>query len=463
MIYALIIAAVVVVMYARTLKYGYCIDEFDVAKASVSKESPKNFWVRVYLAWQGIYYNNKELPMAHAITFILHLANSLMVYFVFGANWISFLTALLFSIHPAGTQGSVWLSGKGYSTAAFLTLLMYGSVWISPVAYYLAIAYGGFSATFSPSIFITSGYWFLVLLIPFGALVHFRRIKSALTAKWKITPVATRTPSFIRIIIYFKTLGYYTLLALCPMRLGVYHNYLYTYGLTKAETKQWHKPDFYALLGVLVIAVTGYCFFAYRLHPVTVGLVWFVLLISQWCNFPTTLQQAIAERYIYLPLVGAMYALINAIYLIPDPAIRGFALGAFIVGFAVRLHLHIPSYRNIHFQIEHNLVNFPDCYALWTWKGQEEKNRGAFFTAIEAWFQGWKLRKHDFRLNNNIAVLLTEVGQLDQALDFLKIAEENIPPDQIEAGIQYINNQRKIIMGIKNKLQNKIVLPGGRR
>lgn len=468
MIYALILIIVVMIMYARTLGYGYCIDDFDVAKRSAGKEVPKSFLMRVYLAWQGIYYNNKELPMAHAITFILNMGNVLMVYYAFGHNWISFLTALLFALHPAATQGSVWLSGKGYSTAVFCTLLMFSFKWLSPIFYWCAFTYGGFSATFIPMLFIPS-FWPLALMTPLIFVFKRNRISSALGHKWKITPQATRKPSLIRLILYFKTLGYYTCLALCPTRLGVYHDYLYTYGLTAADTKKWHKPDLYAILGLGVMSVTGYCLINYLHEPVTLGLLWFVLLISQWCNFPTTLQQAIAERYVYLPLIGAMYALVNAIYLLPDPY-RTMLLTAFIVGFAVRLHLHIPSYRNVHFQIDHNLVNFPECYALWTWKGQEEKNRGAFFTALEAWFQGWKLRKCDFRLNNNIAVLLTHVGQLDQAMDFLKLAEENIPPDQKAAGMEYITGARNDILEMKRKMdlearknQSRIIIPGGRK
>ncbi|MFH1317778.1 MAG: hypothetical protein ABIH71_02020 [Candidatus Omnitrophota bacterium] len=459
----LILAIIVVVMYVRTLNYGYCIDDFDVAKSSVNKESPKSFWVRAYLSWQGICYKNPRL--GHTITFILHLTNSLLVYYAFGQTWIAFLTALLFAIHPAGTQGSVWMSGKGYSTATLFTLLMYAFPLAGGLFHYFAFTYGGFSATFAPLIFIATPFWWMIIAIPILWMIKRKRINTALSAKWEITPELTKKVSFIRLILYFKTLGYYTWLAIFPMKLGAYHTYLYTYGLSKEETKGWHKPDLCALLGVITFSLFVYCLIFYRLNPITLGLAWYVILISQWCNFPVTLQQAIGERYLSLPLIGAMYALVNAVYLIPEPITRTIILTAFITFYAIRLNLHIPSYRNVYFQIDHNLINFPDCYAVFTWKGQEEKNRGAFFTALEAWFQGWKMRKIDFRLNNNISVLLAQVGQLDQALDFLKIAEANIPKDQMEEGMAHINNQRNIIMSIKNKqnLKNNIILPRGRR
>jgi len=467
MIYALILAAVVVIMYKRTLGYGYCIDDFDVAKRSTGIK-PKSIWELLYSAWQGVYY--KEPRLGHAITFLLQLANTLMVYYAFGHNWISFLAALLFTLHPAATQTSVWLSGKGYATAIFFILLMYSFKWLSPLFYWAAFTWGGFSAAFASGIFLTSSWWPMFIFIPIMFIIKRKRISGALGHKWSITPPVTKKPSLKRIILFFKSIGYYTCLTLFPSRLGVYHDYLYTYGLSDDDTNKWHKPDLFALLGLGVMSVTGYCLIAYYREPVTFGLLWFVLFIAQWCNFPTTLQQAIAERYLSLPLIGAMYALINAIYLIPDPIIRTILLTVFIVGFAVRLNIHIPSYRNIHYQIDHNLVNFPDNYAIWTWKGQEEKNRGAFFTAIEAWFQGYKLRKFDFRLNNNIAVLLTQVGQLDTAMEFLKVAEQSIPKDQMAAGMEYIRGARNDILEMKRKMeldarQNKsrIILPGGRK
>jgi tetratricopeptide (TPR) repeat protein len=473
--YALILIVVVLIMYKRTLNYGYCIDDFDVAKRSTGIK-PKGTWEELYSSWQGIYY--KQPRLGHRIVLLLQLANTLMVYYAFGHNWISFLVALLFTLHPAATQTSVWLSGKGYATAIFFILLMYSFKWLSPLFYWAAFTWGGFSAAFASGIFLTSTFWPMIFLVPVMFLIKRKRISGALGHKWSITPAVTKKPSLKRIILFFKSIGYYTCLTLFPTRLGVYHDYLYTYGLSEEETKQWHKPDLFALLGLGVMSVTGYCLVTSWASPVTLGLLWFVLFIAQWCNFPTTLQQAIAERYLSLPLIGAMYALVNIIYLIPDEAhfitwgvfLKPILLTAFVVGFAVRLHLHITSYRNIHYQIDHNLANFPDNYAIWTWKGQEEKNRGAFFTAIEAWFQGWKLRKTDFRLNNNIAVLLTQVGQIDQAMDFLKLAEENIPKDQMEAGLAYIRGARNDILEMKRKMdlearknKSQIIIPGGPR
>lgn len=458
---------VVIVMYIRTLSYGYCIDDFDIAKKSMkmdldSVKQNKQFWRRVYWSWQGMVY--KDPVLAHVIAFVIHLCNTVLIYLVFGRNNISFLTALLFTLHPAGTQTSVWLSGKAYSTVIFFTLLMIGLPMLSPAFYWLAFTYGGFSATFIPAIFLTTNLWWLAALIPLGILVKWKRITTALGYKYSVTPKITKAFTPGRIMLYFKTLGYYAWMIIFPMRLGVYHEYLYTFGLSKEDTKGWYRIDLYFFFGILVFAGMFAMLIFNRTSPITYGYCWFVILVSQWCNYPITLQQAIAERYNSLPMLGAVYAIVNAIQLLPADR-QAAAYAVLIAGYAVRLHLHIPSYRNIHFQIDQNLVNFPECYAIWTWKGQEEKNRGSFFTALEAWFQGWKLRKNDFRLNNNIAVMLTELGQLEQAEDFLKLAESNIPEDQRAAGMEYINNARARLKSVRQAeaIKSRIILPGGRR
>jgi hypothetical protein len=450
--YALIIALVVVVVFWRTLKFGYCMDDYEVARRNLKEPhlKPKNKWDRFWKSFYGLYYDTPRL--AHKITFTMHLINSLLVYYAFGASQISFFAALLFAIHPAGCQGSIWLSGKYYSASTMILLLMYSFKWFVPLIYPLQFIFGGFNGILGPAVFLITPFWFWALLIPAMLLIFRKRYMPAVNFKYSCAPTQTKKISPWRIMLYFKSLGYYTVLGLFPLRLGVYHEYLYTYGLSKKETDHWHKLDLCAIFGLLVFSLFIWCVIYFRTSPVTAGLFWYMAMISQWCNCPITMQQAIAERFIYLALVGLMVAVVNAIYLIGDPVIQAALLGAIFMGYLVRMLCHIESYKNIYRQIDYNILNFPNSHAAWTWKGSEEKNRGCPFTALEAWFEGWKLRKNDFRLNNNIAVLLTDQYQFDQALDFLKLASENIPPDQKEEGEAYIRNAINRITEMKRQI-----------
>lgn len=445
----LIITAVVFLFYIKTLKFSYCIDDVAVAGTSDPKRHFKNIFLEIWCTWKGDYYRSDKPFLPHLICFFLHWTNCLLVYFVFGHNSVSLLTALLFAVNPAGGQGSVWLSGKGYLTATTCILLMYAFKLAAPLFYWLSFPWS-FSAAFAPVIFLFTPWWYLILLIPFMAVFKWRYCYKIIKDKTDITPKRTKKFTLRRIILYFKTLGYYFCLGVLPVRLGVYHNYLYSYGLTEEETRTWEKLDIYFFvgLGVMYVLITN-LFWNYNL--VIFGLFWFVALISQWCNFPVTIQQAIAERYIYLPLAGLMFFISSMIMELPDPW-RGYAFVAFFVYYAGRMIIHTESFRNIYFQVDHNLLNFPYCYAVWTWKGQVERARGAYFTALEAWFNGWKLRKHDFRLCNNIAVLLANIGQFKEAEDFLILAGQNLPEDIKDQAKKHIDGMLVDIRAARYKL-----------
>ncbi len=455
--YLLIITAIVVLMYARTLRYTYCIDDCEVAKVSDPKNPPKNIFLEIWLAWRGQYYRQDNAFLPHLCSLIIHLANCLLVYYAFGYNRVSFLAALLFAVHPAGAQASVWLSGRPYSIAANCVLAMYAFKFMAPVSYWFALSWS-LSAGLAPLIFLFSPWWWLCFLIPVMAIFKGKLLYKQIKNKADLTPTRTKKFTLRRIVLYFKTLGYYTCLCIFPVRLGIYHNYLYTYGLTEQETRDWEKPDIYFLvgLGLIYVLVTN---LLWNFTPAVFGLLWFVVFISQWCNFPITIQQAVAERYTYLPLVGLMFAIANMIMNLPDPVWRGIVFTAFFVYYSGRLMIHLQSFRDIYFQVDHNLLNFPDCYAVWTWKGQVERVRGSFFTALEAWFRGWKLRKHDFRLCNNIAIMLANLGKFAEAEDFLLLASQNLPEDMKDQALNHINLIRAEINVHKEKLNPQVNRP----
>ncbi len=140
-----------------------------------------------------------------------------------------------------------------------------------------------------------------------------------------------------------------------------------------------------------------------------------------------------------------------------------FGLAAFLILFVYysgRLITHLQSFRDIYFQVDHNLLEFPDCYAVWTWKGQVERKRGSMFTALEAWFRGWKMRKHDFRLCNNIAVMLTELGQYNEAEDFIMLAGQNLPEDLKDKAQAHLNMMLADIRAQRDKLNPRIIKSG---
>ena len=438
MIYPLIIVALILIVFCRTVNYGVTIDDSDVVRNTL-KEKPQAKGIYQTLWWhlRGKHYTNVKL--AHILVILIHTANCLLIYFAFGRNTVSFITAVLFASHPAATQGSVWISGKGYTIGTLWILLMWLFKWLTPVFYYLGFMWS-FNVIAAPMIFLFTGFWFWIFLIPVMDVLRERLIKDQLTGKYTIATSIQKEFNRRKLILYFKTMGYYFCLAFFPLKLGVYHFYLYSYGLSDEDTKYWERRDKYFWLGILIVCglIAG---LIWNRCPAVFGLFWFVLFISQWCNI-VMIQQAVAERYLYLPLIGLMFMLVNLIMYIPDYTTKVVVFSVIFTAYLVRLVLHIPSYKDLPDQTLHNLIAFPKHYAVYTWKGQVELNSGQFFTALETWFNGWKLRKNDFRLNNNIAALLLDLGKYDDAEAFINNAEESLLPEHKEKAKGHMKRMR---------------------
>lgn len=455
MTHVLIICLVVLISYCRAIFHAtYVIDDEDIFNAQII---PKNKWHRLWLQFRGQKYSQPQIE--HLLHTLVHLINCILVYIAFGHNQISFMAALLFAVNPAGTQGSIWLSGRPYAVATTFVLAMLALPVLSPLFYGLS-AFWSLNAILAPLIFLRSPYWWWIFLIPIYLMLaktHKQTIKRRLTMRTGIE----KQLRWQKGILFFKTLGYYTCLCLIPTRLGVYHTYLYVYGLSKKETDKCERPDRFFFIGLFItyLLITNYI---WNYNFVVFGLYWFFLFIIQWCNCPITIQQTTAERYLYLPMIGLMYALTSVISGLPHSEA---IFTAFFVYYFMRLQFQIPAYYNIDNCINYNMINFSDMYACWTWKGNLEKRHGRHFLALENWFIGWKMRKIDFRLNNNIAVLLTDMGFYDDAEEFLKNAEQNMIPEQKEIVMAFIENERRRIRQRRNmaidkaKAQKKLNIP----
>lgn len=444
--YPLLIILLVLLAYFPSLKSGYAIDDEDVK--NVARPEPKNKWQKFW--WQFNGYKYFDPQPEHAINLFFHLANCLLIYYAFGKNDISFLTALLFAVNPAGTQGSVWLSGRGYCWTTTIILMMW---WLSPLFYLLTplVALNGILA---PLLYLKTSWWWVGLIPIVVFILKFIPLTShALKARLEQTVGKGSSISPVKILIALKTLGYYTCLAILPIRLGIYHKYLYTYSLSVEDNKLWERTDkfFWIGLAVFLTLLIGY-FFNY--NQTIFGLFWFFIFIAPFLNL-MSLGQPIAERYCYLALIGIMYSLSNLIMLIPDYSTKLVVITAYFIYLFTRLQFHIPAYKNIEACVDYNIMNFPNMHAVWLWKGQLDRKNGSYFTALEAWFKGWRLRKTDFRLNNNIAVMLTELGFLNDAEEFLKNAEQTIIPEQKDIAMKYITEQRKIIANERQRLRNQ--------
>jgi hypothetical protein len=406
----LIILVTVVLAYWRTIKYKFIIDDHDHVKKP-EERTPK-LLKRVWEHFYGIKVTN--LKLTHAFSVSIHALVCCLIYLVFGMNDIAFLTAMLFALNPVNNQCSIWLSGRAYAITTLLFLIGMLYMPLLPLFYGLA-SWWSIGALMTPLLFLVLKPWWLGLIIPLGLLLIKSKTKECYTAgmnRYKGTTEIMSEISFRKLIIVFKTLGYYFILCLFPTKLGMCHEYLSTFGLTKKETDKYMKLDLFFFIGIAVVLAT--------LITRQFGLVWFLVFALPWLNM-VVISHLISERYIYLSNIGLMYLLSKLIIGTPF-------MWIFLTFYAVRLFYFIPAYRDIICYWKSNTEIFPTVAMGWNQLGLAQLQFGNTGSALDSWIRGVQERPNDFRLNYNTANLLLGCGQAQESARFIKSAEENLDP-----------------------------------
>ena len=403
-------------MFKRTFSYQFIIDDNEVVKPPETSHPDR--WVRIWHHLRGKCYS--ELRLAHQCSTWVHIINVVLVYLVFGRNDIAFLTALLFGFNPVNNMASIWLSGRPYSLATGIILVGLLFYPIMPVVYGFAALLSP-SAIFFPLIYCFKQPYLYILALPLIGYFFTKKFRGVIKTRTSGSTDEMTAIKPKKIIILIKTLGYYFRYCIFPIHIGMCHSYLHTFGLSDSETKRWYTLDKYFGLGLLVLAGAVYAFL-HRGNPVAQGYLWFVLLTIPFCNF-IMVNHPITERYMYLPLIGLMYALANIISHTPLAYV---VLTAYIL----RLYYFMPAYKDMTTYWESNVKEFPDVAMGYNQYGLALVQSGKTGAAIDTWLEGVKLRPNDFRINYNIANVMLAIGQLDESLKYAEIAEKNLDQKQ---------------------------------
>ena len=412
MLRLLIILITTLFFYRRTIHYGYIIDDIEVATHEKTGIWWKDFWYQI----RGHGYFNRVTE--HTITLLIHTINCMLIYKAFGSNDVSFLAAMLFAVNPVNNQASVWLSGKVYALAATFILLGW---WIKPLfpLFYFTSFYFSLNGVLTPLLFLfTPQIYFAVLPIILGFFFK-NKVIGEPKRRYKQGSIYMRELSPRKLIISIKTLGYYFRLCLFPFKLGMCHKYLHEYGLTKQETEKWYSFDKYFWLGLGVILTAG---IGLLNRWEVFGLIWFIVLTAQWCNF-LVLNHPVCERYVYLSNIGLMIMLAKALMTIPYGMYLAVAIWTFYV---TKLWFFLPSYKTNYAYFRSNKQEFEDVAIAYNQEGLEAIRFGQPSTALDIFMQGLFYRPYDFRLNYNSANLMIGMGKFEQAKFFLHRAHQSL-------------------------------------
>ena len=425
-------------------------------------------WLSHALDWQ-VYGSN---PFGHHLTSVLfHALNVLLLFFLLaratGATWRSFLVAMLFAVHPMNVESVAWVAERKnvLSTLFFLlALCAYGLYAVKPgvkryiaivVFFVLALASKPMAITL-PFVLLLLDFWplqriqggdypkphkkekisskerpklspigsrFPVSQVPFRRLVHEKLPLLALCAACAIITViaqrstgsietTTRIPFGMRLENAVTSYSLYIVKTFWPSRLAVYYPYPYR-GITVWQV---------SLGALLLLTISGLTWSQRRKRPYLVtGWLWYLGTLVPVIGLVQVGNQAMADRYGYLPLVGIF---VMSIWTLSDLADRK-NVNLQIRGLTAAILLALLSFLTWR-QVEY----WQSDYALWGHAVKVTKNNvlaeanlaralrllGRQQDALPHYEQAAMLSPQDPVRHLNLAVDLAECGQLQDAV-----------------------------------------------
>ena len=284
-------------------------------------------------------------PFGHHLTnLLLHISNTLLLFFLLsrmtGLPWRSGFVAALFAIHPLHIQSVAWIAERKDVLSTFfllLTIFAYVRYTQKPnIKRYLLVLFTFALGLMSKPMLVTLPI--ILLLLDYWPLnrydnLHNKQGISHITFFWKL--VREKSPLLIMTIIsclitYNAQHAGGALSTLDSISIGIrIANALVAY-IAYILKMLWpqglcvlyphpinHLPVWQVIASGLVFACITYLAIRSirRLPYITIGWLWYVITLIPVIGLVQVGEQAIADRYTYIPLIGLFIAIA---WLIPD-------------------------------------------------------------------------------------------------------------------------------------------------
>jgi hypothetical protein len=438
-----ILLLAIVVLYWRTLKYNYLIDDA-VKRNGYLYEAP------VTAPPADIY---KQRPSAWYRLFMIgmHCVNTSIIFLLWGWG-----PALLFAVHPVGVWGTVWVTGNYYATTLYFMLISYYILHVFPNVIGFSVAASIYVAALNSTIcalpfpvflIATGNWWGIPMFFPVWKFMSGRRFQTGYKKRSDFvkehrvkTPFRSR-----RLILMTKVMAYYTYTVLFPDRLFMFtpfgenvHDDQKCYDLMhKADWRFW--SSFILCLTVLGAGMV--------IHPV--GTLWYFLFMGLHSQFKI-MGQFIALRYVYVSMVGM--CVVFGTVLQSHPILMTIAVTYLVI----RTHYFIPAFSNMENLWKNDLGAFPHSAMAWnnvaayymnlgtegnnaSWK----INRLAFYI-----IKAYEMNPNKWEITMNMACFYAIMGQWPMCLKYTDKAIELLEPvaDKPTSPLQQMYRQRERII-----------------
>ena len=368
----------------------------------------------------------------HYVSLLLHTASAVLLFLILleatGAGWPSLVVAALFALHPENVESVAWASERKNVLSMFFFLL---ALWAYGryvkrggtgryVAVVLLFAAGLLAKTqiiTLPCVLLLWDYWPLGRMFSapssaegasaprsFGYLVKEKIPLFLLAAASSvITVIAQRQESALR------TLGEYSFSARMGNAIVSYARYLgHTFWPVRLAPIYPHTgvPPMgqIAAAAMLLALVTAVVIWQRERRYLMVGWFWFLGTLVPVIGIVQTGEQAMADRYAYLPMIGLFLMLVWPIAAAVE-AKRIAKAWAAVPAVVVLVTLGVLTYRQ--------LAHWHDGETLWRYT--------------------ISVTDRNYLAHDNLAMVLDGEGRPDEAIGEFLVSEQyhQYPPDQL--------------------------------
>jgi Tfp pilus assembly protein PilF len=389
----------------------------------------------------------------HVVNLLLHIANTLLLFGVLrrmtGALWRSAFVAALFAVHPLHVESVAWIAER---KDVLSTLFWLATLW-AYVAYVrrprwdrylwvmLALALG---LTAKPMLVTLP---FVLLLMDVWPLARVREGIGRLLIE-KLPLFALAAASSVVTLIVQRHGGAIVALDVLPVHARIAQA-LVTYATYLGKTF-WpaHLMVFYpyspsfpawwsaALVGLLTVSALA--ILTARRHPyIAVGWFWYLGTLVPVIGLIQVGQQAMAERYTYVPLIGVF---MMAAWGVPDLAARWpgrrWALRAaalvVTIACAAAARAQVGTWTNSETLWTHALEVMPDNYMAHNELGTIFARQGKADDALQHFEAAVHLEPNFPESHNNLGLQYVTRGKIDEAVQQYRLAV-GLKPDFAEA------------------------------
>jgi tetratricopeptide (TPR) repeat protein len=400
----------------------------------------------------------------HLTSLFLHVANTLLLFWVFKrmtrAVWPSAFVAALFALHPLHVESVAWVSERKDVLSSFfwmLTMAAYVLYAQRPgiCRYILVFLALGLGLMAKPMLVTLP---FVLLLLDLWPLERFstpqiRTLKPACQKAMAYRLICEKIPLFVLtaascVVTYIaqKTAGtvaptkvltlnsrianalvsYVSYIGkmIYPARLALFYPHRY-------DTMPLYKP-IVSLLLLAIVSISVVYVARQRLRYLVVGWLWYIVTLLPVIGLVQVGEQAMADRYTYLPSIGLFIILaFGAAELLAKRPYRKIALGAcaglMLAALLICTRMQVGYWRNSLTLFEHTLAVTKNNYTMHNALAFAFSSRGRLDDAVRHYRRALSLIPNSAEIHFHLAGALRLKGELDEAISHYGQAIRNKP------------------------------------